>query len=1291
MSFENYFQKHPEKVLGEIVSSTDKFGNPITIVKASIEILDKIDVSPSLIPSARSGAIIVHSDSDKNIARSLQITDESHQLKVPKSKKKKTTGNIIPALPKTDYSLFSDKEAFSFLNPEIDLLDVEVWVYYCKNTGKPIHPYLVKISHPELMDQSWVNLRLESGHLCYDFESKSHVPRCVYYSGNVIEKRNLLRSMESSSEFYENIRQNQLTHLDKIVPTQLKLTGDLSERLVLDPRSKFCSTFQIETDSGTETILEAFKNYLRNEVSESDQLTDVRLHMVYGYYLTGDRMSNSYDKEEKEEIKQKSAIESRHFMSLFLENLPAPARNSIEHSWNLENNGFIDANYSQVPIMFNCNRNFKKGELSIRPEQRDGVAFQEINGTGVCGYDVGIGKTLTAILTIAQFIQSGRSKRPIIAVPKQTYAKWIGEIHGVYDDAGNLIDEGILPQYEINDLFNLSTKVSEKGISVSDNTITFITYEGLKKIGFSDEIDEIFKENLAMILNQNDLQMTNRQKALENDKLMNELSEGKYDSEVMMDELNFDFLTIDEAHNCNKLFMSVKGTTTSDGKREPSRFAFNNGGQSSLLAKKAFFLSQYVQHISGGLGNVNLLTATPFTNNPLNVYNIFALANFNRLKYYGIENVNTFFEKYVDVTYEKVINSKGEIEEREVIKGWKNKVALQKIMFSIINYKSAEESPYIKRPIKITLPLLSLKEGGESIPLPKSEQISTILQPTPRQRANIKSISLWLSEQLASSEGSKKAPHLVADMMSAKNTLSPHIYEGISPNEIDPTEFINESPKLKATMLVIDGINQYHKANNQSRSCQIIYMNGGITYMPLIKGYLLSELGYKRNVYKDGKDAYDEVEILAGDIDDERKETVKNLFNSGIVKIIIGSSTIREGIDLQKQTTTLHNLWIDWNPTDYKQLEGRIWRFGNLWDYVRIISYLLTGGSDAFKFQKLEEKTARINDIFDRKDKSNILDVSDEDREGVKWALIDDVNVIAKEQIKDAVKLKDKEIKRKMAFYEEIERIPYLIENENKGQTSISEIIFKLKEISPDKFPLQIPFPEQISLVNKNKAFFKNLFETDYSLRSNYYSTYSSLFVTYYNGWDYLVSEWRKASRQLKNLNERFQKDQGITIFDINIDQEKQSIQSSIDIIKGEKQELESEPYLDKLVHELTESKKQNESVSSTPEIVANAVLSLNDKCLNNQTIIAELKKPIDHESLGTGTTLDKVEFPLPELKPKRKPRTPKVMKPNVVSDHDNISNAIGSLKTALEFADEEDKKSLETAINSLQTALEFI
>jgi hypothetical protein len=144
----------------------------------------------------------------------------------------------------------------------------------------------------------------------------------------------------------------------------------------------------------------------------------------------------------------------------------------------------------------------------------------------------------------------------------------------------------------------------------------------------------------------------------------------------------------------------------------------------------------------------------------------------------------------------------------------------------------------------------------------------------------------------------------------------------------------------------------------------------------------------------------------------EKKETIKDAFLEGVCKIIIGTASIREGIDLQKKGTVLYNCYPDWNPTDVKQLEGRIWRQGNEFGYIRVVMPLVQDSMDVFVFQKLEEKTSRINDIWYRGGSANVIDLESIDPEEVKFALFTNIEAI----VTILLDKERKEVQRKLAI-----------------------------------------------------------------------------------------------------------------------------------------------------------------------------------------------------------------------------------------------------------------------------------
>jgi predicted kinase len=181
-------------------------------------------------------------------------------------------------------------------------------------------------------------------------------------------------------------------------------------------------------------------------------------------------------------------------------------------------------------------------------------------------------------------------------------------------------------------------------------------------------------------------------------------------------------------------------------------------------------------------------------------------------------------------------------------------------------------------------------------------------------------------------------------------------------------------------------------------------MDRGIKYFHLIKQYLVKVLKFKEHevgiirsgMPKNGKNSKEYIKnLFNGEVYNENSKTFEKVSDDERIKIIIGSATIKEGINLQKYGTVLYDCFLDWNPTDFQQLVGRIWRQGNTFGSIRVVCPLVIDSVDIFLFQKLQEKTSRLNTIWATDGKSNVMDTEELNPEELKYALIRDPKVIA--------------------------------------------------------------------------------------------------------------------------------------------------------------------------------------------------------------------------------------------------------------------------------------------------------
>lgn len=752
---------------------------------------------------------------------------------------------------------------------------------------------------------------------------------------------------------------------------------------------------------------------------EKSSAIDIADYYISNRPLRDDKLT----KEEKSELKANARIEGEKLFSRFLHEVLTPKdQEKLDYTWNRLYNGQSDISYQKVPIGFECSLQFKSGILQLTDIQRESIAFMEAMGSGILALDVGVGKTMAAIATLAHNIHSGKCKRPIVVVPKPTYRKWINEIIGYEDKKSKEFISGVLSHtgITVNDWFNLGTDIVKHvdlNNAVPEKSITVVTYEGFKKLGFGQTVsDELFTE-LVNILGQS-REKSARDKEIEYQKFREMIGVGLKDTVGDVDILGFDYVVIDEAHRCKNVFSSVKADD--DGNKR-----YNIQSATSEIGQKAFLLLNYIQRKFGR--NTLLLTATPFTNSPLEIYSMLSLVAYEGLMKSGIYNIDTFFDLFVLPTVEWTANYKEEIVEKEVIKSFTNRRILQKLIYNHILYKTGEEAG-VKRPKKINLPMLYDAVSGKNNRLEHEKQILTYINMTAKQRENQNKIVALAKN---STKGKLDMGNLFRALAySLDNALSPYILNGSPENY---KEFIEESPKIKYVMDCIRSVKEWHEQQGDVCSGQVIYMNRGKQFFPFIKQYLENEIGFERGLLFD-KVKVDEVEIISSEINDNRKEIVKEAFLEGVVKVIIGTATIREGIDLQKRGTVIYDCYPEWNPTDIRQLEGRIWRQGNKFAYVRIVMPLIQDSMDVFVFQKLEEKTSRINDIWFKGDRGNVLDLESLDPEEIKLALITDVDRLVRMFFDQEKEQMNREFARAKRAIEMIEEIKDDIEEYNRYQ-----------------------------------------------------------------------------------------------------------------------------------------------------------------------------------------------------------------------------------------------------------------
>lgn len=1113
---DNWYAANPDKVLGEPYTTSGRFGE-VTKYRGKIDSVERIDAPLNFmqINAAENPTISTENETvnqllqdpqaQQNIEISLEGTRKETVIREIKKHTKAVT-RIVASNPVMDADIVSFEQVFAQNNPEISKDELQVFVWYKETIGERLSNKWYALSGWQLGASpliDWIN-----NGLLFHFRG-SLVPAYLYLSGNIWEKKSALENDKENiiSLYGEAVFNNQKLALDNVFKIsydkRLTLTNaNFDNRLKLLPISKFANTFMIDTlVDGKEfkmksqpaggkqpgrpdflyvghmsdwkktkfaqlSLTEAFEYWLVEYRGEYQLKKDTNYAEIIKIYIQqGQRPSlgkdgTPSDKKEAEAIWQRklniTKEEGDRLFSIFLaEWLNVEDIVKIETTWNERFNGYMPVNYNKIPIAFSHAKEYRNSLLDIRPEKREAVAFLMNEGSGCLAYDVGVGKTFSALFAIKQFMDAGYCKRPFIVVPNQVYKQFLAE------------GKGLFPDVKFNDLYNLSKdyiselKDSEGKIEkVEENSISVLTYEGFEQIGFSEITANQILSEMYDILDQNPDQpaQTNsksgqKKEASFFERLQTLIGRGLRGTLLNIEDLGFDFVCYDEAHKMKKLFVGVKGEMKAGGEdREKNPYQIQAGGAPSSIALKGFMISQYILKNNNNR-NVLTLTATPFTNSPLEIFSVLTFIAYGKLKESSLNNLKSFFDTYVHATNELVINAKLRPERKQVVLGFNNLQSLQQLISRFVLYKTGE-MVRVKRPNKYVLPYKSKLIDGELIKLSESERVDTILPLSSQQSALMADIKAYAEgktelaaicgtagtsdkktaenadeedmvdstagvelDESSLNDDEKAGVRTLRAMSYARNlALSPYLYECAGLGKPTYMEYIETSPKLNYVMECVRSVKKYHEKTKTPISGQVIYMDRGIEYFGLIKEYLIKEIGFKeheigiiKSQMPGGKDAKEKIKnAFLGEAYDEQTGESYDISDEQRMKIVIGSSTIKEGINLQKHSTVLYNCFVDWNPTDVKQLEGRIWRQGNLYNSVRIVTPLMEDSMDIFIFQKLSEKTARIAEIWDSNGESNTFNLQEFNPSEIKSALISDPMVLAELQlIEDKEKIDD--------------------------------------------------------------------------------------------------------------------------------------------------------------------------------------------------------------------------------------------------------------------------------------------
>lgn len=575
-------------------------------------------------------------------------------------------------------------------------------------------------------------------------------------------------------------------------------------------------------------------------------------------------------------------------------------------------------------------------DVEMRPHQRAAVARagQADEGTLVA-HVVGAGKTYTGIAMCMEARRLGRANKPLVVVPKHLTEQWASDFAYLYPGSRVLY----MGKTE-SDSADAAREFFGRAAN-GDWDAVIVSSSRFDMLDLSQERKEVYlKRRRAEFLQAKEDAQENggtfSVKKLEeevkkiNDKLSMLHSSPKTEG-LSFEEIGFDYLFVDEAHNYKNLptyGLAIAGMTSSKSNRSES------------LLEKCTYLRE-----TGHGRNIVFATGTPVTNTMGELYNMQRYLAPELLERQGLSSFPSWAFTF------------GAIEDSMEIKPEGNGFQLKQRFTKFHNLPELM-SAYRTFADIVTQETVNLK-------VPDCEEIHITVSATPEQLEEVKKLGIRGERVRAgNAEGNDNLLAITGDGM--KVALDPKLMHP----EFEPME----GGKCEVCAREVFKI---WEETADMRGAQLVFCDRSTP----ASGKWNIQDDMRRRLIEAGIPSEQVACVSDAGNDPEKKETLFEKVRSGEVRVLMGSTEkLGTGTNVQTRLAAIHNLDCPWRPSDFEQRLGRIRRQGNLFESVRDFKYVAQGTFDSFLYSTVEHKQRFIGQVFSNKPSVRSMDDIDETR-----------------------------------------------------------------------------------------------------------------------------------------------------------------------------------------------------------------------------------------------------------------------------------------------------------------------
>ena len=325
--------------------------------------------------------------------------------------------------------------------------------------------------------------------------------------------------------------------------------------------------------------------------------------------------------------------------------------------------------------------------LTLHGYQNSFVRRMGRDFSGINGMAVGLGKTFSALAAVQYAQAIGVKRKALFVVPNSVLSNWKKEATTAYES----IDDCLFVGLRANKKGKMVVKSSEIDADLSSimenrHSKIFITFETFNRIKLREDTIDKYEAYMGRIDSNYAASMDVKEREAANSKKdsIRTVLLDKTGAAPFLEDLGIDSIVIDEAHGF---------------KNSAATFDFKSAKFLSLsgMAKRgidAQCKAWFIRGMSPRGDGMLLLTATPITNSPLEVYSMLSLAKghdkVNKMML-GIKGADDFMNMFTDIENQEDVTIDGVDKTSNVFVGLNNVGVLRAAISQSSTIKSAAD------------------------------------------------------------------------------------------------------------------------------------------------------------------------------------------------------------------------------------------------------------------------------------------------------------------------------------------------------------------------------------------------------------------------------------------------------------------------------------------------------------------------------------------------------------------------------------------------------------------------